>query len=181
MPVKAALHFAIALLILLASPPILSAAQDEASAKAFLQSVYRHYQNGGQGIDLSGPKSHLYLHSSLVALIRADLKASGPDSVPEMDFDPVCGCQDWDGIWDLKIEVQLQDSSRAVADVSFALSAPKGRATDSLRKLQITLVPERGQWRIYDTLDESDPKAVVALRKILGEDTAPASKPTLPR
>ena len=65
------------------------------------------------------------------------------------------GCQDWDGIWDLKIDIQMESPKRALATVSFALFAPKDRTDDSLSKLKITLVPEDGQWRIYNIVDES--------------------------
>ncbi len=169
---QARLHFAIALLIVLAAPPIPAAAQDAASAKIFLQSAYRLYENGGKGIDFTGPKASTYYHSTLVALIHADIKANGPDNVPAIDFDPICGCQDWDGIWDLKIDVKAESPQRAQAKVSFSLFAPKDRTKDSFRSLEITLVPERGQWRIYNIVDQSDPKAPFDMRKALEEDIA---------
>jgi hypothetical protein len=37
-------------------------------------------------------------------------------------------------------------------------------------------VPERGQWRIYDILDQSDPKAPFDLRKELEKDIASLRK-----
>ncbi len=152
--------------------PCSSHAQDAASAKAFLVSVYQHYQHGAKGIDFDGPGAGLYYHSSLLSLIRADIKANGPDNVPAVDFDPVCGCQDWDGIWDLRTEIQMASPKRVLASISFALNGPKDRASDSLRKLEFTLVPERGGWRIYDILDESDPHNTFALRKLIEDDLA---------
>jgi len=59
------------------------------------------------------------------------------------------------GIRDLKIEIRME-SPAAAAAVSFALSAPKGRTKDDLRKLEITLAPEHGQWRIYNIVEQSD-------------------------
>lgn len=152
--------------IFAASPPY---AQDATSAKSFLVSVYQHYQHRAKGIDLDGPHAGLYFHSSLLALMRADDKANSGE-VGVLDGDPVCGCQDWDGIWDLKIEVQLKNRGRAEALVSFALFGPKDRTSDSLRKLKITLVPERGSWRIYDIVDESKPDAPFDLRNELQRD-----------
>lgn len=146
-----------------------SRAQDAASAKSFLVSVYQHYQHGANGVDLDGPRAALYFHSSLLALMRADDKANAGE-VGVLDGDPVCGCQDWDGIWDLKIEVQLKDQTHAQALVSFALFGPKNRTSDSLRKLQITLVPERGSWHIYNVVDQSRPDAPFDLRKELQRD-----------
>ncbi len=169
------LQFAIALLIALAAPPIPAAAQDAASAKAFLESVYQQYRHGGQGIDLGGHHAGQYYHSSLLTLIRVDDKANSP-AVGVVDADPVCECQDFDGIWDLKIEIQMQGTNRALADVSFALVPPKGRTKDNLYKLRMTLVPERGQWRIYNIVDESDPKEPSDLRKELEKDIASLRK-----
>jgi hypothetical protein len=150
----------------------LSRAQDAASAKTFLQNVYRHYQNGGKGIDFGGPNAGLYFHSSLLTLDKTDRKANGPDNVPAIDYDPVCGCQDYDGIWDLKIEVRVESPQRANANVSFAAFNPKDHPTDERSKLQITLVSEHGKWRIYDILDKSDPKFTASERKLLEDDIA---------
>jgi Protein of unknown function (DUF3828) len=149
-----------------------SRAQTAASAKVFLLSIYRHYQYGGKGIDLEGPNAPLYFHSSLVALMRADIKANGPGNAPAIDFDPICGCQDWKGIWGLKIAVQMESAKRAHADVSFSLVPPKESSKDALRTMEITLVPERGAWRIYDIEDESDTSTTFGLRKLIQDDLA---------
>jgi hypothetical protein len=96
MPFRLPVAFAIFIAFL--APAIPSPAQDAASARAFLQFAYKHYENGGKGVDFSGPRASLYFHSSLLALIRGDEKANGPGYVGVLDGDPVCGCQDWDGI-----------------------------------------------------------------------------------
>jgi hypothetical protein len=144
-------------------------AQDADSAKAFIASVYRHYEHEGIGIDAFSPHGNLYFHSSLIALMLEDQKAASPD-VGAIDGDPVCACQEWDGIWDLKIDVHVDAPDRATAAVSFALSAPQDRPKDSLRKMVFTLAAENGEWRIYDILDETDPTAPFALRKALEQD-----------
>lgn len=149
-------------------------AQDATSAKQFLQSVYQNYGHGGHGINTSGPKAARYFHSSLIALIKADQKAAGPDDEPVLDGDPVCGCQDWDGIFDLKIDMSAESPERAVANVSFSLF--KGGKSGDARRLQITVVPENGQWRIWDVVDLSDPKAPFALRKELTDEIAQEDK-----
>jgi hypothetical protein len=147
-------------------------AQNLDAARAFLVSVYVRYQNGGKGINFIEPDARLAYHSSLLALIRADLDANGPDNAPAIDFDPICGCQDWEGIWDFKIDMHAVNSQRAVAIVSFSLAAPGRRAKDSYRKMEITVAAVQGQWRIYDIVDESDPANIVALRKLLRDDIA---------
>lgn len=145
-------------------------AQTAAGAKIFLASVYRHYQFGGKGIDFEGPAAPLYYHSSLVALFRQDIKANGPGNAPAIDFDPICSCQDWKGVWSLKIDVHMETRKRAHATVSFSLAPPKNPSKDSARQLAIVLVPEHGAWRIYDIEDDSDSSTTFALRKLIQDD-----------
>jgi hypothetical protein len=172
---QARLHFSLALIIVLTALAIPAAAQDADSAKAFLESVYQHYQHGRKGIDFTGPKAGAYYHSSLVDLIRADIKANRPD-IPAIDYDPVCGCQDWDGIWDLRIDLTPESAQKMVANLSFSLRDPKYHEKDELRRLKITLVAENSGWRIYDILDQSDPKTIFSMRKLLVDDLANIAK-----
>lgn len=147
-------------------------AQDSASAKAFLSNIYSHYSRGGKGIEFDGPESNRYFDSSLLALEKADVKANGPGNVPAVDADPICGCQDWEGIWNLAIDVRIESPQRAIANVSFSLFNPKDRPAGESSKLQFTLLKHDGEWRIWDILDESDPKDRVAVRKLLQDDLA---------
>ena len=141
------------------------------AAKAFLVSVYKHYGAGGIGVDSVGPDAPRYFHSSLVALLRADQKAASPD-VGAIDADPVCACQDWNGIWNLVIDVKIDAPDHATAKVTFYLADPKDNLKDSLRKLDIALAAENGAWRIYDIADQTDPTEPFALRKALRDDIA---------
>jgi hypothetical protein len=47
--------------------------------------------------------------------------------------------------------------------------------------LKITLVAEHSGWRIYDIVDESDPKMVFSMRKQLEDDLAAIRKEKQPR
>jgi hypothetical protein len=177
---RARLLFTIVFLATLVVTGAHSAAQnagvDADAAKVFLASVYKHYGTGGIGVDTVGPDASLYFHSSLLALLRADEKAASPE-VGAIDGDPVCACQDWNGIWGFAVDVKMETPERATANVSFSLSDPKESAKDGLRKLAITLGVENGGWRIYDIVDETDPSAPFALRKALQDDIAAHSRP----
>jgi hypothetical protein len=151
----------------LSSIPI--SAQDAASVKSFIEAAYRHYNHGGSGIDLTGPQAGQFFDPSLIALARKDQKAALPD-IGAVDADVLCACQDWNGIWDLKIAVRMEGEARAVAAVSFALREPKDRTSEDLRALDITLAAAHGKWRIHDIVDHSDPKAPFALRAALEKD-----------
>lgn len=155
------------LLIALAMP---TRAQDAATAKQFLASIYRHYDRHGKGIDFSGPRAHDYFDASLIALLDADAKAVGPGEVGVLDGDPICSCQDWDGIHDLKIAVEAQQDGRAKAAVSFALFAPKAGTDQDARSLEIALLAQKGQWRIDNIVDRSEAKAPFDLRAELRKE-----------
>src|ERR1035437_328502 len=145
-------------------------AQDASSAKSFLESAFRQYSKNGPGVDSTGLKAKRYYHSSLIALMQADAKAAGPGNIGFLDGDPLCDCQDWDGIFSLKIDIQLESPTRAQSIVSFALFEGQDRDSSSVRKLKITLASERGQWRIYDILNLSQSAAPAGLRSELKKD-----------
>jgi hypothetical protein len=145
-------------------------AQDFAAAKTFLKIVYARYHKNGPGVEATGPRATRYLHSSLVALIREDARAVGQDEVGVLDGDPLCGCQDWEGIYGLQIDVREPVASRAEAIVSFALF--ERAKPEDMRRLVITLAKERGAWRVYNVVDRSDAKAAFDLRKELEKEIA---------
>lgn len=156
------------LFALIFAPANRANAQSGDSAKQFLESTYRLYTKDGSGASFDGPQANRIFHSSLIALVYEDQRVVGSGYVGVMDGDPVCGCQDWDGIFNLDIDIRLLNRDRADAAVSFSLFEPP--SLSDKRSLIVTLVRERGQWRIYDILDRSDPKAPFALRKALQKE-----------
>jgi hypothetical protein len=167
---RARLLLAITFLVAAFLPANPSAAQDEASARALLTTIFGRYGKGSTGTDYKSG----YFHSSLVALVNADVKAAGTDIPAALDGDPVCDCQEWDGIWVLKMDLTMETAQRAQAVVTFAIYAPGKRPKDDSRTIQYTLAPERGQWRIYDIsyLSEprSEPGAPKSLRQQIQKD-----------
>jgi Protein of unknown function (DUF3828) len=150
---RAKLFLAIAFLSAVILPASFAAAQDENSAKALLTTIFGHYSKGGKGVDFKSG----YFHSSLIALVNADFKAAGTDIPAAGDGDPVCDCQEWGGFWVSKMDVTMETPQRAQVVVTFAIYAPAKRPKDDSRTIKITLVPERGQWRIYDIAYLSEP------------------------
>ena len=148
------------------TPACGTVAADAASAKSFLSAAYQQYGKGGKGV----PLTDRYFHSTLLALVDQDQKAAGPENVGALDADPLCDCQDWEGIWELKIDAQLDGPERAVATVSFALTSPTHRKKDDRRKLRIVLAWERGGWRIYDVTSLRDPDHPWQMREDLEKD-----------
>jgi hypothetical protein len=150
-------------------------AQDVDSVRRFIESTYRAYDRGGPGVDFTGTHAHRVFSSSLIDLVREDLKGIGDGEVGVLDYDPVCGCQDWDGIFNLKMKIRpLKGSDRVEASVSFAVMK-KATARD-YRFIILTLSRERGNWRIYDVVDRSDPETPFALRKELQKEINAAKR-----
>jgi hypothetical protein len=158
------------------APPAVARTQDANSAHQFIESLYKPYAKNGGGVPSSGTNARRYYHSSLLALMRADEKAAGPGEVGAIDGDPVCGCQDWEGIWNLQVEIQMQDATHAIARVSFALSPPGAKCGDNQRRIVFTLVPENGGWRIWNIRDESD-RQPFDVREALRNDIRTAKTP----
>lgn len=164
-----------------------SAAQDKASAQAFMNSAFRLYQNHGGGIyGKHGNDSELtrrFVHSSLQALIDKDVKtvaAAGTDEPYAGDLDLICDCQEYDGIWELRMDVKMVNPKLALVTASFEIDDPKTRAKGQTRIMRYTLVPEHGQWRIYDTLRLAPSPDGVSVRVGLQKDIAFYSTPPKP-
>ncbi len=144
----------------------ISRAQDAASAKSFIKSIFKLYENHGDGT----PYTSRYFHSSLLALIRADRKAANTASeIPEpLDADIVCDCQDWGGMRVHTMDVRLEKPGLALAVVTFDFGMPQNRSDSNLYRMQYSLVAERGQWRIFDIEDLAgtpEPNQPRSLRK----------------
>ena len=165
MLVRARLPILLATFLLAALSDLRLSAQDAAAARSFLHSVYRNYSKGGPGVDVTSLKARKILTSPLISLLHADQKAVGSGEVGALDGDPICGCQDWDGIFDLKISIRMRGPGSAKAAVSFALFAPQGGANQDRRSLEISLLGQGGQWRIDNVVDRSDPKVLLDLRE----------------
>jgi hypothetical protein len=160
----------------------ISRAQDAASAKSFIKSIFKLYENHGNGTTYSS----LYFHSSLLSLIRADLKAENAASevAEALDADIVWSCQDWGGgIRVRTMDVRLMKPGRALAVVTFLIGPPGNGSESNLYRMQYTLVAERGQWRIYDIEDLSpalEPTEPRSLRKQIQKDIEDFAHPPEP-
>jgi hypothetical protein len=128
-------------------------AQDEASAQAFLNSVFRLYPKNGKGV----PYNHRYLHSALLELIDTDAKLSGNDIPIAGDGDIVCGCQDWEGFFIKKMDLHVDKPGHAEALVTFSLFKDPNPQTSEVRKFRYILAAEGGQWRIFNVEYLTDP------------------------
>jgi hypothetical protein len=158
-------------------PVIPCAAQDAASVKAFMNSAFSLYQNHGYGIyGEHGSDRELmkyFIHSSLQALIDKDVKtvaAAGTDMPYAGDSEIICDCQEHDGIRILQMDVKVVNPKLAFVVATFKIYESKNDVKGVARKIKYTLVPELGQWKIYDCLTMTPPTGGISFRKGLQKD-----------
>jgi hypothetical protein len=138
-----------------AAPPL-----DAASARAFVQSVYAHYK-GADALNwqpMSEGSAPGLFEPSLVKLIATTAASGSEDEVGPLDFDPLCACQDPQGLQASVVVDKVEgETAKAVAVVRFP-DAPQ----DQPRTIRYDLVAVKGQWRIAD-LHEDDLPSLRAL------------------
>jgi hypothetical protein len=81
------------------------------------------------------------------------------------------------------MDVKVENPQRAQVIVSFALFEPKNRPKDDLRVIKYTLVPEHGQWRIYDIAvlnPAPDASEAKSMREGLQKEIASYANPPKP-
>jgi hypothetical protein len=143
----------IALAVLGSAGTTAATAQDALAAKSFLMDAYAHYGKNGKGIDWSKPEGKQFFHPSLISMMQADVKDGGADnSSIAGEIEPLCICQDWSRISDLKIDVKVESPRIATADVSFGLADARHPDGNDSRQLKISLLIENGQWRISNVV-----------------------------
>jgi hypothetical protein len=123
-------------------------AAKDASAKAFLESIYQRYVGGsdvaGKGIPLAGAKVvRSYFTVGLASLILEDRATAVRRSEPPvLDGDPFIGHQEWD-ISNLSIEVKEIGAVKATGVVSFTNAGKP-------EKIVLELLRSGNDWRIAD-------------------------------
>jgi len=129
---------------LFAARPFKALAQD-ASAKAFLDAIYKRYVGKNtKGIPLdSDAVIRRYFEPSLAALIIKDGKeAARRKEVPTLDGDAFIGAQDWE-IKAIKVDVADAGPGKATGTVTFTNS---GEA----KKVMLDLTRVGNDWKIAD-------------------------------
>lgn len=134
------------LAVLLAVPASPAQVAEPASAKAFVEAVYKHYSGDSKdasGIPLDGATAvRRYFTPALAAMILKDRAAAKKrDDLPSLDGDAFVGHQDWD-IANLAIDVQ-ETGDQATATLRFTDLGDPETVVLSLRKIG-------KEWRIDD-------------------------------
>ena len=124
----------------LAATPAIGAAPEN-DAKAFVENLYQSYSHADAGPVL-GRRASTIFAPKLLAEIRADQQRH-PGEVGKLDHDPICDCQDSDGLQPVAVSVTDLPESQAEATVRVKLG-------NAVKVLHLRLVSTQTGWRIAD-------------------------------
>ena len=131
----------------------LAAAPVAETPRAFLERVYASYRDH----DFS-PFEHAdqYFAPKLRAAMDEDSRLAKGE-VGYLDGDPICQCQDSDGLKSKVLQVRLQAPDKAFAEV--LLDYPDSTATH----VKFSLVKTKAGWRIADITSGDEPSLLRAI------------------
>jgi len=139
----------------LAIAPLTRAASpsDLAGARAFLERLYAHYPQPANSaeFDPTGRDASEVFDPAMVGLFRRNARLTPKGDEGDLDYDPICGCQDDASMRPLVGLVRLVGSSRATAFVSLR---PPRNAAD---RLVLDLARDGEGWRIHDIHSKDTP------------------------
>ena len=137
-------------------------AQDIPAARAFVQKLYSAYEHPASQSDpdVLGKSASRIFSPSLLQLIRRSEARTPKGDAPPLDGDPICDCQDPDGLHLVALAVNPVDSihASAVATLRFP-----GESKPSIVTLSLLATP--AGWRVDDVATADMP----SLRKFLQE------------
>lgn len=134
---------------------LVAAAPATETPKAYMERVYASYRDK----DFS-PFDHpnLYFAPSLLSAIKEDARLAHGE-VGYVDGDPICQCQDTDGLHAKVAKVTRQGATKALAEVILDF-------TDSAaRRVKFSLVRTTAGWRIADVSSSDEPSFLGAIEK----------------
>jgi hypothetical protein len=150
--------------------PLSAQAQPPDPARAFVQSLYDAYGHG-EPVDVDA-KAPTTFAPHLLALIRHDQATTPLGYAPDLDWDPICACQDDSGLKVKRIEMTDAKPGRKVATVT--LSYGDGADGRVIVRLDLVLVHRR--WRVADIHTKDAPSLVSFLEESARREAAEAKR-----
>jgi len=127
-----------------------------ASAEQFLRGLYAKYTHNGKPTPFVYPDARSIADANMMALLKHDRDKSNGE-VGAMDSDPVCRCQDWEAIKVTALQVAMQGTNAASADVTIS-------DIGDVQKIHYSLVWTKDGWRIHDIGAKDEPSLIAYLR-----------------
>ena len=135
--------------------PAAASAQGKAQARVFVTGLYAGYAHGEP--NYLGRQADQVFSPRLLAAIRKD-QSDARGEVGALDGDPICDCQDADGLTHVRVEVVDAGPKRARAVARFRLSGQE-------RAVTLNLASVLGQWRVDDVSTAGSPSLARRLRQ----------------
>jgi hypothetical protein len=127
------------------------------SARAFAQGLYEAYRHGEP--NYLGERAGTTFAPHLLALIRHDQATTPPGYSPNLDWDPICSCQDAEGLRTERVDAREVGPGRVLATVTLRFPA-------EVATVKLDLVSSRnGGWRVADVRTKETPSLVALLEK----------------
>ncbi len=144
---------------------ILPAAQAQTAQQAdtFVRHLYGQYEHPStpNGPNIFGKRAASVFSPGLLAIIRRSERATPKGDVGKLDFDPVCSCQDSDGLKLKGLRVTMNGTGKALATAMLFFPEP------TTIEVRLSLIYTPQGWRIDDIWT----KDVPGLRKFLESPT----------
>jgi hypothetical protein len=132
-------------------------AQDLEKAHAFVTDIYSQYKGCSvpNSDDCGSDLKPSWFSKSLWHLIELDRQAAAKaGGNPELDADPICACQDPEGLQVVRLQISRRGNNRAIAFVTL---------NSAVGVVRLSLVATKAGWRIDDIAENDTP----SLRKFL--------------
>ncbi len=126
------------------------------TARQFALDIYRPYRQGM--VSDFAKRSKTILHPHLLALIATDEQVTPVGDIAYLDGDPLCDCQEAEGLKVSRLEITNSAAHAATASATLAL--PTGT-----RHVMLKLASTAEGWRIADIGTREEPSLVEALNK----------------
>ncbi len=131
--------------------PICAQAQDLDAARAFTLGLYRAYR--GREPDYLGRDAPATFAPRLLALLRQDRASAAPGDVGLIDWDPICNCQDDEGLKVARLTLRATGPRQARADLVL-------RFVGDSQALSLDLAATPAGWRVADVRTRDAPSLV---------------------
>ena len=134
--------------------------QDIAAARGFVQQLYKAYDRpaSAPAYDVLGKSADRIFTPSLLRLIRLSAAKTPVGDAPALDGDPICDCQDSDGLHLAALTVTPAGPDRASAQATLRFP---GETSPEVVRLALLMTPQG--WRVDDTATADTP----SLRRFL--------------
>lgn len=152
-------------------PGLARAEEPAPSPEHFLKDIYSHYTSGKTTLDPLGRDKNWLFDDVLLTLIEEDqTHANNKNEVPWLNGDPICNCQEFNKLKNLKIgKAQTGSGPYPVVAVSFTNGAKK-------ESIKYELMPFDDGWKIHDIATADTPSLRDYLSKGIEENKINAAQ-----